>query len=310
MKKNLPRVEDIDVSGKNVLVRVDLDVSDLDNPRIKSASAIVSYLLDHGAARVRALGHKGDIDVVTELGQRFPGVEWKDTVRDDPREMTNDLTYAQELAHGWDIYVNEAFAVSHRIHTSMVALPEVMKQQGKSAVMGLQMEKEMEMLAPVLDRNGKKVLVVGGTKVKDKMKYALGLAPVMEKVLAGGLLPHEINKLTTIPANFVTAVLRDDGFDINEDTIRKFEEEIGRAEVLIAAGVMGKYEDEASEEGTKRVLNAVAHSPAYKVAGGGDIEAAISHYGLESYFDWISVGGGAMLEFLVSGTLPALDALK
>lgn len=48
---------------------------------------------------------------------------------------------------------------------------------------------------------------------------------------------------------------------------------------------------------------------AFKIAGGGDAEAAISEFGLNEKFDWISVGGGAMLEFLTKGTLPGIQAL-
>jgi len=59
------------------------------------------------------------------------------------------------------------------------------------------------------------------------------------------------------------------------------------------------------------VLMAIANNNrAYKVAGGGDIEMAISKYGLTSKFDWISVGGGAMLQYLATGTLPGIEALS
>ncbi len=58
------------------------------------------------------------------------------------------------------------------------------------------------------------------------------------------------------------------------------------------------------------VFNAIASSSAFKIAGGGDAEAAITEFGLNERFDWISVGGGAMLEFLAKGTLPGIEALK
>ena len=72
---------------------------------------------------------------------------------------------------------------------------------------------------------------------------------------------------------------------------------------------MGKYEDENASRGTKEILEAIANSGAYKVAGGGDIEAAISKFGLSEKFDWISVGGGAMIEFLTKKTLPGVQSL-
>jgi phosphoglycerate kinase len=58
------------------------------------------------------------------------------------------------------------------------------------------------------------------------------------------------------------------------------------------------------------VFNAVANSGAFKLMGGGDSEAAASLLGLTEKFDWISTGGGAMLEFLAKGTLPGIEALK
>ena len=69
----------------------------------------------------------------------------------------------------------------------------------------------------------------------------------------------------------------------------------------------GKYEE--APEGTQKIFTAVANSKAYKVAGGGDTESALAKFGLKEKFDWISVGGGAMLEYLSSGTLPGLEAL-
>ena len=105
------------------------------------------------------------------------------------------------------------------------------------------------------------------------------------------------------------AKLREDGLDIDEETIRLFKVEIDQAETIVAAGVMGKYEDEKAMKGTKEVLEAIAQASAYKLAGGGDIEAAISKFGLAHKFDWISVGGGAMLEYLAAGSLVGMEAV-
>ena len=97
--------------------------------------------------------------------------------------------------------------------------------------------------------------------------------------------------------------------DITIHTIERFKEEIAKAGTIVVAGVQGKYEDEGHRQGTLEVFNAIVVSSAFKVAGGGDAEAAITEFGLNDKFDWISVGGGAMLEYLVQGTLPGIDAL-
>jgi phosphoglycerate kinase len=236
----------------------------------------------------KILGHSGDIGLALELDV---DVNWD--LRSDPREESNDISWAKELALGFDVYVNESFATSHRQHASIVALPQYIKSAGGHAVAGLRFVKEIETLEKV-GSSANNLLVVGGTKVKDKNKYADELKSRFT-VLRGGLLDG--------------SPLREDGLDITTEAIVDYKAKIATAEIIVAAGVMGKYEDPAAEEGTKEILLAIAASKAYKIAGGGDIETAISKYGLNDKFDWISVGGGAMLEFLASGTLPGIEAL-
>jgi phosphoglycerate kinase len=101
-----------------------------------------------------------------------------------------------------------------------------------------------------------------------------------------------------------------DTFDISLNSVQKFKDAISSAGTIILAGVPGKYEEEGYRQGTKEVFEAIANSDAYKVAGGGDAEAAITLLGLNDKFDWISVGGGAMLEFLAKKTLPGIEALR
>ena len=103
--------------------------------------------------------------------------------------------------------------------------------------------------------------------------------------------------------------LTPDGSDITINTINRFKEEIFEAATIVVAGVPGKYEEEGHKQGTQEIFNAIAQSFAFKIAGGGDAEAAITEFGLNESFDWISVGGGAMLEFLTKGTLPGIEVL-
>ena len=97
--------------------------------------------------------------------------------------------------------------------------------------------------------------------------------------------------------------------DITLNTIKKFKEEISKAKTIVLAGVLGKYEDEGHSQGTKSVFEAVANSNAFKIVGGGDSLTAIQRYNLTDKFDWISVGGGAMLTFLTKKTLVGIEAL-
>ncbi len=78
----------------------------------------------------------------------------------------------------------------------------------------------------------------------------------------------------------------------------------------MVSGPMGKYEDEGQRNGTQKIFAAIAESSAHKVAFGGDTENALKFFNVSDSFDWISVGGGASLEFLANGTLPGIEALK
>ena len=80
---------------------------------------------------------------------------------------------------------------------------------------------------------------------------------------------------------------------------------------MVVSGPLGKYEEEGHRAGTKQVFEKViANKEEFKVAGGGSTQEAITLLGLTEGFNWISVGGGAMLEFLIKKTLPGIEALK
>lgn len=298
MKPPAPQLlRNVDLTGKKVLIRGDLDVDDGDNPRVRSVIEVVKYGQEHGAEKIKVMGHREtDYLICNDLREIFPGVEFDDTLRNNPGEKTNNAEFAKELVSGWDVYVNEAFATSHRKHASLVAVPEVMKAEGKTVCAGLRFEQELLKLSQVWSRPGRRVLVIGGVKVEDKQKFAEEMRDKFAEILKGGLLPG--------------AQLRSDGLDLAETAISRYEQAIGSADVILAAGVMGKYEEENASMGTRRILEAIANNSfAYKVAGGGDIEMAISRFGLTEKFEWISVGGGAMLVFLGTGTLVGLEAL-
>ncbi|MBI5358722.1 phosphoglycerate kinase [Candidatus Amesbacteria bacterium] len=277
-------VHDILVAEKNIIVRVDLEWTGENCPRRQATLDIIEYLRTRGAERIKVIGHKGNIDQVIELG-----VDINFDLRSDPREEANDESLAVELALGWDVYINESFATSHRKHCSIDALPRLMKSSGKQVGVGLRFEIEIEKLK-VVDKG---LLIIGGAKTFDKAKCADELEKKGWTVLRGGLLSG--------------VDLRPDGLDISGSLISNYQSLISTAQTIVVAGPMGKYEE--VPEGTKKIFTAVANSKAYKVAGGGDTEAALEKFKLKNKFDWISVGGGAMLEYLSSGTLVGIEAL-
>ena len=281
-------IKEIDVTGKTVLVRADLEAQGREDPRFVVAKQMVGYLRQGGAQNIKLIGHKGAIWMVEELG-----VAVNYDLRSDPREEQNGVELAVELAEGFDVYVNEAFATSHRSHASIVALPRHMAAQGKQVCVGLRFAKEIEMLSQVVNRQSQ-IAIIGGAK-GDKEEYAKKLENRNWKVLRGGRLPG--------------AELRPDGLDISDDLIAQYKRQMGNAGAIVVAGPMGKFEEMGAQKGTREVFTAVANTKAYKIAGGGETEDAIRKLGLEGRFDWISVGGGAMLEFLAAGTLPGIKAL-
>ena len=309
----LPSVQDQEVSGKRVLVRADLDVPEKANSRLEALLPTLRLLSQKGA-EIIIIGHRGRPEgkVVEELKlasieerlRKIVGeVDFKvlENLRFDPGEEANNPEYAKALSQNGDCYVNEAFANSHRAHASIVTLPKLLPHSA-----GLRFVKEVENLSRVLESPKKPtVAIVSGIK-QDKVEMAKALSQKVDKVLVGdntdSIRMQNGEKLMI--ANLIM-----DKEDITLNSIDRFKEEITKAGTIILAGVLGKYEDAGHIQGTKEIFQAVASSSAYKIAGGGDTEAALTLFGLTDRFDWVSVGGGAMLEFLTKGTLPGIEAL-
>lgn len=333
----LPKLSDLNVSGKKVLVRLDLDVDD-DYSRLEFAESTLDYLVKNQAKTI-IIGHKGRPEgkpvpelSLASLAEVLGGVVGEkvtfiddivgntavnatqtlqsgnlillENLRFDSGETNNDERFAKSLASLADIYVNEAFAVSHREHASLVGVPKFLPHAA-----GFRFVKEIETLTQILENPIRPVLlVIGGTK-EDKVGYIRNFTNVADKILVGGRLPILFGDQNPDPEKVVIGGLTADTFDITLNTIQKFKEEIEKAGTIIVAGVPGKYEEEGHRQGTEGVFRAIGESSAFKLAGGGDAEAAITLLGLNDKFNWISVGGGAMLEFLIKGTLPGIDAL-
>ena len=98
--------------------------------------------------------------------------------------------------------------------------------------------------------------------------------------------------------------------DIGPETARRLAEQLKSAGTIVWNGPVGVFEFAAFENGTRTIANAIAESPAFSIAGGGDTLAAIAKYGIESKVGYISTGGGAFLEVLEGKTLPAFEILE
>ncbi len=109
----------------------------------------------------------------------------------------------------------------------------------------------------------------------------------------------------------VSQVLEDDMiFDVGPDTAKHLAHILNGAGTIVWNGPVGVFEFDQFGGGTKAVADAVAHSAAFSIAGGGDTLAAISKYHIADNVSYISTGGGAFLEFLEGKVLPAVEILE
>ena len=97
--------------------------------------------------------------------------------------------------------------------------------------------------------------------------------------------------------------------DIGPQTAAKLADQLRKAGTIVWNGPVGVFEMAPFEGGTKAIAQAIAESPAFSIAGGGDTLAAIAKYGIEKDVGYISTGGGAFLEVLEGKTLPAFEIL-
>lgn len=98
--------------------------------------------------------------------------------------------------------------------------------------------------------------------------------------------------------------------DIGPQTAAHYAELIAKAGTVVWNGPVGVFEFDAFGHGTATLARAIAASPAFSIAGGGDTLAAVDKYGIADQVSYISTGGGAFLEFLEGKTLPAVAALQ
>ena len=109
----------------------------------------------------------------------------------------------------------------------------------------------------------------------------------------------------------ITAVRADEIIlDIGPETARQYKRLLSDAGTVLWNGPVGVFEFDQFGEGTRMLAQAVAQSPAFSIAGGGDTLAAIDKYQVRDAMSYVSTGGGASLEFLAGKKLPGVEALS
>lgn len=283
-----------------------------------STHKLIKYFEQNLAQSIYFLGHNDfeNFDIEDENARNFQ-LYLLDNVRFWEGEQSKDddtrKIFAEKLLNTFsaNYYVNEAFASTHRKHASISELPDLIKTKNEaenSLSYGLRFVEEVYNLERIIeDPKRPVVLVLGGLK-KDKLNFVESIKEKVDKILIGGRLPeYAVGVKVSVreeKGKVITGELNQDKEDITMFTIERFEDEIAKAGTIVMAGPMGKYEDEGQRLGTKRILEAIKEADAFKVAGGGDSEKALETLGYKDVFDWVSVGGGAMLEYLSKGRLP------
>jgi phosphoglycerate kinase len=353
--ENLPRLGKAGLSGKKVVVRVDFNVPIKDGKveddfRIRAALPTINFLLEKGARLVLIthLGKDGSASLEPVINKFFEiskidqsHVTFFENVRKFPGEETNDEAFVKELAALGEVYVNEAFSVSHRKHASVVGVPKHLPSYA-----GLELQNEIENLSKAFQNPEHPFLfILGGAKFETKLPLIEKYLDLADSVFIGGALANDflkaqgcevgqslvsennfgIEKIIShekiiLPTDVVTEsgqnksiseINKDDTvLDIGKETIQNLGGVIKNAKFILWNGPLGKYEDKNGGEGTRAVLKLVAASSAESIVGGGDTVALVTEMQMEKDFSFISTGGGATLEFLATGTLPGIQALK
>lgn len=314
------------ISSKRVLLRLDLDVPIkdgrvVDDFRLLAGMETLGFCLDH-AKTVIIMGHIGrpngeDPDltvkpIVKWLEEGFSHItlpEGKlhilENLRFEAGEDECDPNFASELAGFGEVFINEAFA-SHHPSASTTVLPKLLPHGA-----GFTFAKEVETLKELRERPQKPfVAIIGGVKIEDKLPAVLALAKIADAVLVGGKIADEIKlENTQVPPNVMVGKLTEDKLDIADETVGSWQHLIEQAKLIVWNGPLGRVED-LSNQNSRKIAQAVTSSNAKTILGGGDTITYVDELGLLNKFSFVSTGGGAMLEFLIKGTLPSIEALE
>ena len=384
------KMTDLDLKGKRVLIREDLNVP-LDaagritsDARIRASLPTIRHAMQAGA-RVMLLSHlgrpqEGEYDAALSLapvaerltgllGVKVPlvkdwiagmdvppgGVALCENVRFLKGEKQDDEALSRKMAALCDIYVMDAFATAHRAEASTHGVA----RYAPVAAAGPLLAGELEALGRALEHPARPlVAIVAGSKVSSKLTLLDALSKVVDQLIVGGgiantfiaaaghkvgrslyepdlvaeakrlaeaarrrggeiplpidvVVAHELSANAEADVRSVDQVGADEMvLDMGPDTTEMYAGLLKNAATIVWNGPVGVFEFDQFGEGTRVLAHAIAESPAFSIAGGGDTLAALDKYGVADRISYVSTGGGAFLEFLEGKTLPAVAVLE
>lgn len=315
-----------------------------------SADQLAKRLSKHLKVKVKfvsdCIGHSVNIAV----SNLKPGeILMLENLRYYEEEEENDERFAFKLASFSDLYINDAFSVSHRKHASVSAITHYLPSYA-----GFLLEREVDILAKAyLHPKKPLVIVIGGAKAGTKIKVIKRFFDKADHILLGGVIANVILAargitigkskidqmisdelknldLTSLKLHLpidvmvakkisekaktkivgVGAMVEDDIIlDIGPSTIDLFSHIIESASTVIWNGPLGYSEMKSFAQGTDRFAEALCASSAFKIVGGGESVMAIDKLNLLDKIDFVSTGGGAMLDFLAGEPMPGLEPI-
>ncbi len=312
---------------------------------VKHIGAHLSRLLNK---KVKFINDCVGFKVGTEVSKIKAGeILILENLRFHKAEMENSKKFARELASLADIYVNDAFGVSHRKHASLSAIKNYIPSYA-----GILLENEVKNLSKALNPKQPLLTVLGGAKLATKISLIKNLHKKSFRILIGGALASiffaahnlEIGKSLIDKASVklakkfkdksiilpIDVIVSDSSMekaqvksisginkndiilDIGPQTIKLYSSYIRKAKTIIWNGPMGMFENERFKHGTLGIACAIASrsvGQAYGIAGGGETVKALRAMKMIDYIDWVSTGGGAMLAFLGKERLPGLNKI-
>lgn len=370
-------IKDIEkLSGKRVLVRVDFNVPIVagkvrDDFRIKKSLPTIEYLKSKGAI-VILLAHIGEDGkeslkpVADKLKKYIPSVNFIKTsifsdeteealkklkkgdvvllenLRNELGEKANAPSFARALSRFGEVFVNDAFSVSHRLHASIVGITKYLPGYA-----GLQLVEEVKNLSLAFNPQHPFLFILGGAKFETKIPLIKKFLRDADNVFISGALMNDffrakgyeigtslvdnsnfqINSLMKhknliLPSDIKVAkgkknrITKPSGVesdemivDIGPQTIEMLKDLISKSKFILWNGPFGKYEI-GYGGGTEEILKFISKTKVQSVIGGGDTVALVDKLKLENKLGFVSTGGGAALDFLAKGTLPGIKALK
>ena len=378
------KMTDLDLAGKRVLIREDLNVPVKDgkvtsDARIRASLPTIKAAMAQGA-KVILMSHLGrptegepeaqySMQPVADhlgelLGCKVPVVEeWRlgcelndgevallENVRFNVGEKKNADDLAKAYAGLCEVFVMDAFGTAHRAQASTHGVAKF----APVACAGPLLAAELENLEKALKAPARPmVAIVGGSKVSTKLTVLETLSDKCDQLIVGGgiantflaaagkpvgkslcendLIPNAKALMEKceipLPSDVVTgkefsetaaaelkaadAVVEDDMiFDIGPDAANQLADIIAKAGTIIWNGPVGVFEFDQFGKGTEIISKAIADSPAFSIAGGGDTLAAVDKYQIADKVSYISTGGGAFLEYVEGKVLPAVAVLE